>query len=436
MPQLEILQIFLNFPVPNRDVERQLMRRPIMTYVTLPSLRSFAFQAVSAYSEAVLSRITASRLENFEIGYLNQLTFSVPQLLQFMGRAENLRFDRAELHFSSERVYVQVNPPETNMSMDAFSINVDCRDLDWQVASVAQIVNALSQIFSVVEHLTLAHEVHCRSSEEHNDVDRTEWRKLLGSFRNVKTLRIEDGLVGELSRCLPSEDGEHPLELLPELQELRYSGRGNVNDAFTTFIDARQNAGHPVSLVASSTPPATLHWKLLPFDSRRPKGELQFDFAREVDEIILAEAGGGSRPLSVLERNKSAADPGLTEMVIHCAELPDWPVHIARQSGRRHSGIRCVDVFEAIRDTYNVVLTTTERGIHQTRVRDIARRRPPTPEGAKKSVRRRDLLDGKTLFLGLDWRTSESRYPNGCWCLRSRISAYVEPISFSALQRA
>jgi hypothetical protein len=88
-------------------------------------------------------------------------------------------------------------------------------------------------------------------------------------------------------------------------------------------------------------------------------------------------------------------------MVIHCAELPDWPVHVARQSG-----IRCVDVFEAIRDTYNVVLTTTERNMHQQRVRDIERRRPPTPEGAagKKGVRRRDLLEGKTLFLGLDWR--------------------------------
>ncbi len=100
-------------------------------------------------------------------------------------------------------------------------------------------------------------------------------------------------------------------------------------------------------------------------------------------------------------------------MVIHCAELPDWPVHVARQSG-----IRCVDVFDAIRDTYNVVLTATERSIHQSRVRDIERRRPPTPEGAKKGVRRRDLLDGKTQFLGLDWRTSDARYPNGCWCLK------------------
>jgi len=116
---------------------------------------------------------------------------------------------------------------------------------------VAQIFNTLSQMFSAVEHLTLAHDVHSRSSEEHNEVDRTEWRNLLGSFSNVKTLRIEDGLVRELSRSLPSEDGGHPLEHLPELQELTYSGGGNANDVFTSFIDARQNAGRPVTLIKS-----------------------------------------------------------------------------------------------------------------------------------------------------------------------------------------
>jgi hypothetical protein len=250
MPQLEDLVIYFHFPVPNRDVERQLMRTPIMTHFTLPNLRFFAFQAVSAYSEAVLSRITASSLENFEIDYPNQLTSSVPQLLQFIGRIENLRFDRVEFQFEIDRVYVEANPAETNMPLAAaFFISVNCWHLDWQVSSMAQIFNGLSPIFSAVEHLILAHRPHDRSSEEHNEVDRTEWRKLLRSFTNVKTTRVQHTLVGELSRCLRLEDGEHPLEILPELQELTYPGSGNANDAFTPFIDARQNAGRPVTLV-------------------------------------------------------------------------------------------------------------------------------------------------------------------------------------------
>jgi hypothetical protein len=44
------------------------------------------------------------------------------------------------------------------------------------------------------------------------------------------------------------DDGELPLELLPELQELTYSGIGDASDAFKSFVDARQNAGCPVTL--------------------------------------------------------------------------------------------------------------------------------------------------------------------------------------------
>ena len=158
-------------------------------------------------------------------------------------------FRSAGFIFSNERVYVEVNPPGAKTF--TFSMNVDCWHLDWQVSSVAQIFNALSQRFSAVEHLTLTHHIHSLSSEEHNEVERTEWRKLLRSFSNVKTLCVHRGFVGEISRCLLSENGEHPLELLPELQELTYSGSGNAGDVFTPFINARQNAGRPIALIKS-----------------------------------------------------------------------------------------------------------------------------------------------------------------------------------------
>ncbi|KAI0278463.1 hypothetical protein BGY98DRAFT_1096703 [Russula aff. rugulosa BPL654] len=248
LPQLENL-VYFTLPVPNRDVERQLIQTPITTHITLPNLCSFAVEGPSAYLEALFRRITAHRLETLEIGFFKQLTFYVPRLLQFMNTTENFRFDRVEFEFDDERVFVGVYPLEAETA--AFSINVKCRHLDWQVTSVAQIFNALSQMFSTVEHLTFEHEAHSQSSEEHNEVDRTEWRKLLRSFRNVKTLSIENGLIEELSRCLSLEDGEHPLEVLPELQELTYSGSGKAGDKFTSFIDSRRNADRPVTLIRS-----------------------------------------------------------------------------------------------------------------------------------------------------------------------------------------
>ena len=82
-----------------------------------------------------------------------------------------------------------------------------------------------------------------------SEVERTEWRRLLRPFNNVKTLRIKNGLVDDLSRCLQLEDGELPLEVLPELQELAYSGSGNIGDGFASFVTARRNAGRPITLV-------------------------------------------------------------------------------------------------------------------------------------------------------------------------------------------
>lgn len=54
--------------------------------------------------------------------------------------------------------------------------------------------------------------------------------------------------VNGVSRCLELDDGELSLELLPELQELAYSGSDKTGDVFASFIDARQKAGHPITL--------------------------------------------------------------------------------------------------------------------------------------------------------------------------------------------
>ena len=255
MPQIENLDISFTFPVPNGDVERQLTHTPITTHITLPNLRLFVFRGVSAYLEAVVCRITTPRLETLSIQLFKQLTFSVPLLVQFMNTTANLRFDNAEVMFQNKQV--RMGMYFCGADAFAFVVTVECWQLDWQVSSAAQISSALSQAFSAAEHLTLRHEVHGQSSEEHSDVDRIEWRKLLRSFSNVKTLYVHDGFVEQVSRCLRLEDGEVPLDLLPELQELIYNGSGDTGDAFTPFIDARQNAGRPVTLVRHSPSPSS-----------------------------------------------------------------------------------------------------------------------------------------------------------------------------------
>jgi hypothetical protein len=212
MQQLETLVIIL-IPVRNLDVERQTTRMPI-TRLTLPNLRWFGFQGASVYVEAVVHRITTPRLEKLQISFFNQLTFSVPHLQQFMSRTENLRFASAKFKFSSEEVYAEVYPRETENY--ALRIRVFCWHLDWQLSSVAQIFNSLSQMFSAVEGLSVEHDKHSRSTEEHNEVDRSEWRKFIMSFSNVKTLRVNPGPFEKPTHYLPL-----PLLPLPPIPEIR-----------------------------------------------------------------------------------------------------------------------------------------------------------------------------------------------------------------------
>ena len=264
MPQLEGLSISFTFPVSNRDMERQLIHTPIMTNTTLPNLRSFWFRGVSAYLDAAVCQITAPLLDKLHICLFEQLTFFVPRLGQFMNTTKYLRFNIAVITFKDMEAIVLMYHHEADTY--AACVTVDCPHLDRQVSSVAQICDALSQVFSAVEHLTFEHEVHGQSSEEHNVVDRFEWRRILRSFSNVKTLRVEDGLVEELSRCLRLEDGEPSLELLPELQELTYSGSRDTGNAFTSFMDSRQNADRPVTLFRQGSTPSSSEVSVFTFE--------------------------------------------------------------------------------------------------------------------------------------------------------------------------
>jgi hypothetical protein len=216
MPQLEELVIRFHFPLPNRDVARQVSNTPFMTHVTLPNLRLVDFQGVSAYLEGLLARISAPVLSTLQVQFFNQLTFSVPCLLQFMQTSENLNFKFVGLNFYGNSVRLMGGLDLMRMS-SAWNLEIMCRQLDWQVASAAQILGTLSPVLSVVEELKLYHREHSRSSQWHNEVDRALWCELLRPFSNVKKLEIR--------------------------------GRSGYDDVFTPFINERRAAGHPVRLV-------------------------------------------------------------------------------------------------------------------------------------------------------------------------------------------
>ena len=260
MPQLEKLSIsilypFILYPNPNDDAESQLMHTSNMAHVTLPNLRWFHFHGDIAFEEALVCRMTTPRLERLRFWFVEEPTVSVPirslpNLLHFMNTVRHLKFDTAHFIFFRTQVVVGVNSREDSAGF-VFSMAVlYCLPLDLQVSFVTQIFDSIGQIFSTVEDLAFEYE---EFYEEPNEFDRAEWRRLLRPFSNLKSLDIDEELVEGVSHCLQPDDGENPLELLPKLQELTYSGSSDTGDAFTSFIDARRNAGRPVTLVLRPT---------------------------------------------------------------------------------------------------------------------------------------------------------------------------------------
>jgi len=134
--------------------------------------------------------------------------------------------------------------------LDNLDLYFGGRRFDWQIVSAAQVFHAFSTVFSVVEDLTLHTCRHDISSMWNNlEADRIHWRKLLKPFGKVKNLSVYDGLVKQLSGALQPGEEESRTELLPELQKLSHSLRGASRNAFTQFVNIRQKAGRPVTVV-------------------------------------------------------------------------------------------------------------------------------------------------------------------------------------------
>jgi len=96
-------------------------------------------------------------------------------------------------------------------------------------------------VFSGVLDFTLDHGGHTSSLGQHGEAGNTEWRNLLRSFNNVRTLRVHGGVVGDLFRPL-RWNGE---PLLPEPKEVVCPGGDHAGDALIAFINARQVASQP-----------------------------------------------------------------------------------------------------------------------------------------------------------------------------------------------
>jgi hypothetical protein len=256
LSQLHTLEIGFSsgHTLPIHDIPRRLSDAPTMAHVTLPNLHWFSFWGVSDYLEAILPHMTTPCLAELKVHFFNQFGLSVPRLLQFMKTTEIPRFGSAKFVFYRRGVAVFMYPHvETYLPRFHFFVEVSCVELDQQLSSMAQIFSALSPLFSTVMDSTLDSKYFVLVPQQNGQAIRMGWRALLGSFGNVATLRVHQGLVGGLSHSLRL-DGELTPEVLPNLKELVCPTRSVDEGVFTGFIHDRVVAGKPVKLTGVTFP--------------------------------------------------------------------------------------------------------------------------------------------------------------------------------------
>jgi hypothetical protein len=242
IPQLETLWIRFYYHHDARDTSTT-------SHVTLPNLREFRFWGVEAYLEGLCAPMTATVLSVFCVEFPNRLAFAVPRLVSFIQTSENLQFHAVRLFCGRDCVSLLVQgDPQLRTQKYPLDSRISFRHLDSQISSAIQVLDAFSSILSVAEKVTLIVKGD-EYSQWYHEVNRTQWRGLLRSFSNVKKLHVETKLVrGQgLAHSLCTEDGDLPLELLPNLEEVSYSGSDNEN-AFMPFINEREAVGRPVHL--------------------------------------------------------------------------------------------------------------------------------------------------------------------------------------------
>jgi hypothetical protein len=259
-PQLEELSIgFCPMSLP--DAARTLpwprvtLSREIYA-VTLPNLKQLTFQGVSAFLEDLLAHVRAPHLEQLGITLFNQLTFRLPNLSYFTNIIEGLRHpSTAKVTFEADAVTVVTDHRQKLINgPPLFSLRVGCKHFDWQISAVTQLCDTLTTMLSGVECLAL--ELDGPRTELKGDpIDSEMWTQLLMFFSGTKELRICHALVEELSLALQPDDEEPNLELLPELQELALEiEEEHADDAFASFMNARQLAERPVRLLPLPVP--------------------------------------------------------------------------------------------------------------------------------------------------------------------------------------
>ena len=223
------------------------------TRSVLHGLNHMEFHGPSEYLEYLVSTITAPSLKHIHIAFFNQLIFHAPQfpqLSQFILRTETQRSaNQATIHYSEVDVSLTLSQPG---SPHCLALRILCKNLEWQISSMAELCEGLSQTFFHVEQLNIcAPPTSFTGGQDEMDPTQFEFPDLFRQFINVRRLCVTGGSVSHVVGALGPVTGQLAAMVLPNLQAI-YMGEDSelatAQRGLRPFFTTRLDSGHPVFL--------------------------------------------------------------------------------------------------------------------------------------------------------------------------------------------
>ena len=195
---VNLKSLTIEFKSPQSRPDHSSRHPPPLTRTVLPALTWLNFEGVSEYLEDLVARIDAPLLESTWITFFNQLILDIPQLGHFMRRTSRIQaFNEAHVDFDYYGVQVESLPPTRTLD-EKSRLRISCRELDWQLSSLAQVFTSFLPSIHMVEQLYIYGSQYLPSLWQDGDIENMQWLEFFHPFVAVKTLYASK----EFAQCI------------------------------------------------------------------------------------------------------------------------------------------------------------------------------------------------------------------------------------------
>jgi len=245
--------LHLQFRSPRPRPDRASRPLPPPTRFVLPALTELFFRGVYEYLEDLLARIDPPLLQDLYISFFMDLNFDVPQLHWLIGHAEEFKaFDRAKVSISEDSIELLLDRQMQVLNHQGLlRLEINCKVLDWQLSSLAQVCSSSFPLISALEELEICEYLYLSPPPWKGVAENAQWLELLDPFTALKNLYLMDNAPVHVCNALLELSGERITEVLPALQNIfLYDGLSweGPRKAIKTFVAARRRSRRPVSV--------------------------------------------------------------------------------------------------------------------------------------------------------------------------------------------